>query len=111
MRMKTDARVCSFCHKSENAVAQLFGAPGDYSPRAYICNECISVCNRAVTQERPSSPPVLALRSALANRFFMLVKSWLDLESQGEDTSEILMELKTMARELIAEDTADREAD
>ena len=35
---------CSFCHKSQDAVAKLISSPTDY-PRAYICDECIAVCN------------------------------------------------------------------
>jgi hypothetical protein len=35
---------CSFCHKSQDAVAKLISSPRDY-PRAYICDECVAVCN------------------------------------------------------------------
>ncbi len=35
---------CSFCHKSQDAVAKLISSPSDY-PRAYICDECVAVCN------------------------------------------------------------------
>ncbi|HEY2232785.1 MAG TPA: ClpX C4-type zinc finger protein, partial [Candidatus Angelobacter sp.] len=28
---------CSFCHKSQDAVAKLISSPSDY-PRAYICD-------------------------------------------------------------------------
>jgi N-carbamoylputrescine amidase len=34
---------CSFCHKSKDAVAKLISSPSD--PRAYICDECVAVCN------------------------------------------------------------------
>jgi ATP-dependent Clp protease ATP-binding subunit ClpX len=39
---KIDLR-CSFCHKSQDAVAKLISSPSDY-PRAYICDECVAVC-------------------------------------------------------------------
>ncbi len=35
---------CSFCNKAQDAVRKLIAAPGDH-PRAYICEECVSVCN------------------------------------------------------------------
>jgi hypothetical protein len=35
---------CSFCGKSQEAVQKLISAPATY-PRAYICDECIMVCN------------------------------------------------------------------
>jgi ATP-dependent Clp protease ATP-binding subunit ClpX len=35
---------CSFCHKSQEVVGKLISSPSDY-PRAYICDECIAVCN------------------------------------------------------------------
>jgi ATP-dependent Clp protease ATP-binding subunit ClpX len=39
-----DSLRCSFCHKSEDVVRKLISSPSDY-PRAYICDECIAVCN------------------------------------------------------------------
>src|SRR5712692_38121 len=102
MKMKTSARACSFCHKSEDVITQLFAAPEDYSPRAFICNECITVCARAVTQETPSMQPVIVSPSeSQVNRFLLLVRHWLDQDSKGADTSAILGEIKAMARELI----------
>jgi ATP-dependent Clp protease ATP-binding subunit ClpX len=38
-----DSLLCSFCHKSQDAVRKLISSPSDY-PRAYICDECIAVC-------------------------------------------------------------------
>jgi hypothetical protein len=42
---------CSFCHKSEDDVGKLISSPSDY-PRAYICNECIVVCNSILRDDR-----------------------------------------------------------
>src|SRR5256886_188529 len=50
---------CSFCHKSQDAVAKLISSPSDY-PRAYICDECIAVCNSILEDDKsdqPSSAP------------------------------------------------------
>jgi len=42
---------CSFCHKSQDAVAKLISSPSDY-PRAYICDECVAVCNSILEDDR-----------------------------------------------------------
>src|ERR1700752_35066 len=47
---------CSFCHKSQDAVAKLISSPSDY-PRAYICDECVAVCNSILEDPPPAPPP------------------------------------------------------
>jgi len=47
---------CSFCHKSQDAVAKLISSPSDY-PRAYICDECVAVCNSILEDDRSTTPP------------------------------------------------------
>ena len=42
---------CSFCHKSQDAVAKLISSPSDY-PRAYICDECVAVCNSILEDDK-----------------------------------------------------------
>ena len=46
---------CSFCHKSQDAVAKLISSPSDY-PRAYICDECVQVCNSILEDDRTATP-------------------------------------------------------
>ena len=50
---------CSFCHKSQDAVAKLISSPTDY-PRAYICDECVGVCNSILEDDRTESHPSAA---------------------------------------------------
>jgi len=50
---------CSFCHKSQDAVAKLISSPSDY-PRAYICDECVAVCNSILEDDRASTPTAAA---------------------------------------------------
>ena len=38
---------CSFCGKSQNQVLKLIAGPG-----AYICNECIELCNEIISEDR-----------------------------------------------------------
>src|ERR1035438_2554481 len=49
-----DALRCSFCHKSQDVVGKLISSPSDY-PRAYICDECIAVCN-SILEDDKSEP-------------------------------------------------------
>lgn len=46
-----DSLRCSFCHKSQDVVGKLISSPSDY-PRAYICDECIAVCNSIIEDDR-----------------------------------------------------------
>jgi ATP-dependent Clp protease ATP-binding subunit ClpX len=50
---------CSFCHKSQDAVAKLISSPSDY-PRAYICDECVGVCNSILEDDRSEAVPGVA---------------------------------------------------
>ena len=49
---------CSFCHKTQEQVEKLISSPSDY-PRAYVCNECVSVCQQILEDEkREQASPV-----------------------------------------------------
>ncbi|HZT38483.1 MAG TPA: ATP-dependent Clp protease ATP-binding subunit ClpX [Bryobacteraceae bacterium] len=50
-----DSLRCSFCHKSQDVVGKLISSPSDY-PRAYICDECIAVCNSILEDDRHDQP-------------------------------------------------------
>ena len=50
-----DALRCSFCHKSQDVVGKLISSPSDY-PRAYICDECIAVCNSILEDDKVDTP-------------------------------------------------------
>ncbi len=50
-----DTLRCSFCHKSQDAVAKLISSPSDY-PRAYICDECVAVCNSILEDDKSETP-------------------------------------------------------
>ena len=57
-----DSLRCSFCHKTQDTVAKLISCPSDY-PRAYICDECVAVCNSILDDDKhevqPSTPAQL----------------------------------------------------
>ena len=47
---------CSFCQKPQDAVAKLISSPGDHA-RAYICDECVAVCNSILEEDRGERIP------------------------------------------------------
>ncbi|NDQ56810.1 MAG: ATP-dependent Clp protease ATP-binding subunit ClpX [Acidipila sp.] len=42
---------CSFCHKTQEQVEKLISSPSEY-PRAYVCNECVTVCQQILEDEK-----------------------------------------------------------
>ena len=64
---------CSFCHKSQDAVGKLISSPSDY-PRAYICDECIAVCNSILEDDR--NEPAAGLPNKLPKP--LEIKEYLD---------------------------------
>jgi len=51
-KLNTDEPLrCSFCHKTQEQVEKLISSPSDY-PRAYICNECVGVCEQILEEEK-----------------------------------------------------------
>ena len=55
-RSSDESLRCSFCHKSQDAVAKLISSPSDY-PRAYICDECVAVCNSILEDDGRDTAP------------------------------------------------------
>jgi ATP-dependent Clp protease ATP-binding subunit ClpX len=77
-----DALRCSFCHKSQDAVAKLISSPSDY-PRAFICDECVAVCNSILDDDRggEANPTSGSLHLPKPSE----VKSYLDDYVIGQD--------------------------
>jgi len=112
---QADTRVlsCSFCHKSQDRVGKLISSPSDY-PRAYICDECITVCNSILEDDR-SRPAVVSgtpvtdrekhplLDHRLASSLLTAVERWIRRESLGGDASRELAELRSVAVEMMDE--------
>ena len=76
-----DTLRCSFCHKSQDAVAKLISSPSDY-PRAYICDECVAVCN-SILEDDSSETPQGAAPAHLPKP--LEVKAFLDEYVIGQD--------------------------
>ena len=77
-----EALRCSFCHKSQDAVAKLISSPSDY-PRAYICDECVAVCNSILEDDRGSDAAPASVAGHLPKP--QEVKSFLDDFVIGQD--------------------------
>src|SRR6478736_2796930 len=73
---------CSFCHKSQDAVAKLISSPSDY-PRAYICDECVAVCNSILEDDRGDAAHPATAAGHLPKP--QEVKSFLDDYVIGQD--------------------------
>jgi hypothetical protein len=75
-----DALRCSFCLKSQDVVDKLISSPSDY-PRAYICDECIAVCNSIFEDDKSD------LRSSTTHKLPrpLEVKEYLDQDVIGQD--------------------------
>jgi ATP-dependent Clp protease ATP-binding subunit ClpX len=72
---------CSFCHKSQDAVGKLISSPTDY-PRAYICDECIAVCNSILEDDRQEQRSTGLNKLPRPNE----IKEFLDQFVIGQDT-------------------------
>jgi ATP-dependent Clp protease ATP-binding subunit ClpX len=56
-RSRTDEEMrCSFCGKSQDQVDKLISTPPDRPTRAYVCNECIAVCNAILKDYEKDKP-------------------------------------------------------
>jgi ATP-dependent Clp protease ATP-binding subunit ClpX len=71
---------CSFCHKSQDVVGKLISSPSDY-PRAYICDECIAVCNSILEDDKTDQPTATAGKLPKP----LEVKEFLDQYVIGQD--------------------------
>ena len=85
-----DALRCSFCHKSQDVVGKLISSPSDY-PRAYICDECIAVCNAILEDDRPKAD------SAIQDEIAALRQQREELEAV---TAEVWREMDDLIRRL-----------
>src|SRR5712671_3107317 len=73
---------CSFCRKSQDAVAKLISSPSDY-PRAYICDECVAVCNSILEDDRTTTATAATTPSHLPKP--QEVKTFLDEYVIGQE--------------------------
>jgi ATP-dependent Clp protease ATP-binding subunit ClpX len=71
---------CSFCQKPQDAVAKLISSPGDHV-RAYICDECVAVCNGILEEDRGDRAPAAQTKLPRPSE----IKTFLDQYVVGQD--------------------------
>jgi ATP-dependent Clp protease ATP-binding subunit ClpX len=71
---------CSFCQKPQEAVGKLISSPGD-QPRAYICDECVAVCNSILDEDRGERLPTAQAKLPRPSE----IKNFLDQYVVGQD--------------------------
>ena|SRR5579863_7545323 len=105
---RDDSQRCSFCHKSQSKVGKLISSPGDY-PRAYICDECITVCAMILEDDRAESappPPVDSrnplLTHRLASSLMDAIEIWIREESLGNDVLIALLNVRAIASQMVS---------
>jgi hypothetical protein len=106
----TEALRCSFCRKPQDSVYRLISNPSDY-PRAYICDECITVCASIldddrhppdVTGSKPEPPESHPLQDdPVTPQLLAAVEDWIRKESSGADACEELAEVRSIAIRLM----------
>ncbi|MBV9406258.1 MAG: hypothetical protein JO211_13010 [Acidobacteriaceae bacterium] len=93
-------RRCTFCRQSETAVGKLISSPSDH-PRAYICYECVAICNSIIAEDAKDRLNLNFIPHPLAVPFFTALQEWLYREDHGEDGSAALNEVRSFARSIL----------
>jgi len=114
MRKRDSARDnslrCSFCDKPETAVGKLISSPSDY-PRAYICNECVAVCQSILeddkaepeqTQESSDASQDHPLLShPLASSLMAAIEKWIRNEAAGAEAASAFGDVRRIAMQMV----------
>jgi hypothetical protein len=82
-------------------VHKLISSPSDY-PRAYICNECIAVCNSILEDDRnvPAATPQEE-PDAPASELMEAIADWIRAESLRQDAADELGRVREIARRIM----------
>ena len=87
---------CSFCHKGQSIVSKLISSPSDY-PGAYICNECIAVCNRIVIEDKDGVAKDPFEGNPLLDELLDAVEQWVACGRQRQNEEEPLSRMRHIA--------------
>jgi ATP-dependent Clp protease ATP-binding subunit ClpX len=83
-RWSDDTLRCSFCHKDQKSVERLIASPGE-TGRAYICNECIAICQSILEEERQKQESTATVPARLPKP--TEIKEFLDQYVIGQERS------------------------
>jgi hypothetical protein len=98
---------CSFCHKNQETVGRLISNPSDY-PRAYICDECIQVCNSIIEDDRKAPEPDAGnevsrfVNHPLAVEFLDAAERWAVRDLAGLPAADELIQLRMLAAKMLS---------
>lgn len=99
---------CSFCSKGQNKVGKLISSPTD-SPRAYICDQCITVCADIIGDDRTEARTTPAqdtyggrslhplLAHPLASDLIEAIERWIRELSIGNDGLIAMADVRSVA--------------
>ena len=100
---------CSFCYKPRSTTRKLI-ASGKSDPRAYICDECIAVCNRIIEDEeevgneQDASTSGRFVNHPLAIEFLETAERWAACGCPAGNASEQLNDLRSLAIRMLVKD-------
>jgi ATP-dependent protease Clp ATPase subunit len=112
-----DAEVlrCSFCGKSQDIVQKLISNPSDHPKRAYICDECVTVCASILEDDRrpqdvgvsnaEADEPNTLLNHPLTPELLAAIELWIKKESLGADAAEEFAKVRATAVRLMRPDS------
>jgi ATP-dependent protease Clp ATPase subunit len=77
---------CSFCKKSQHEIEKLIAGPA-----AFICNECVDLCNEILADEdnTPETPTLQGRVNALIQQVSEMQNSLIGLAEQLETAQEL----------------------
>ncbi len=90
---------CSFCNKHQDVVGKLISSPSDY-PRAYICDECVAVCNCIIDDDRNEKNGAAAEGPELTDQLLNLVQQWIVTESFRGEAAEEFAQMRELAERM-----------
>ena len=102
---------CSFCQKKQDKVAKLISSPSA-TDEAYICDECVAVCNSILEDSGmaplpiPERPSHCLMCHPMAPALLLRVERWAREEVGGRDADPLLEQVRRMARAMMGLDAA-----
>lgn len=81
-------------------VQKLISGPNAGPDRAYICDECITVCNSILEDDRGPSVPTFTYHP-LTPKLLSSVERWIRQESLGTDAAKELADVRVIATAML----------
>jgi ATP-dependent protease Clp ATPase subunit len=83
-------------------VHKLISSPSDNPRRAYICDECIAICNSILEDDRNESAPTPQEEPDVpASELMEAIADWIRAESLGQDGADALGRVREIAQRIM----------